>query len=142
MENTSNEQSGSGDKTVNEQTTCAQAEPQPQPERRILDVLGDAIRSGAEDARTAAEKTIPKVKSAATSALYWTAYGASYAAVFQWTFAKGILPESLNAGCRDGVKAAKEAAGRWADKLKERKATVTSPEQTGPSTEAVQSGAA
>ncbi len=117
---------------------------EPQPERPVFDALRDAIRRGAEDARTAAEKTVPKVKSAAADAVYWTAYGASYAAVFQWAFVKGLAPESLKSGCRDGVKAAEEAAQRWTYKLRQRKekATDASPDPTGPSPEAVQPGAA
>jgi len=117
---------------------------EPQPGRPVFDALHDALRRGAEDARTAAEMTIPKVKSAAADAVYWTAYGASYAAVFQWTFVKGLAPESLKSGCRDGVKAAEEAARRWTDKLRQRKekATDASPDPTGPSPEAVQPGAA
>src|SRR5438128_12208455 len=72
MENPPNPQSehSNGDRTANE-TAGAQANPQPQPERRVLDALRDGLRKGAEDARTAAEKTIPKVKSAAAGALYW-----------------------------------------------------------------------
>ena len=72
MENPSNPQSEHchGDNAA-DATASAQAKPQPQPERRAFDSLRDAIRKGAEDARTAAEKTIPKVKSAAAGALYW-----------------------------------------------------------------------
>ena len=84
------------------------------------------------------------MKSAAADAVYWTAYGVSFAAVFQWTFAKGLAPESLKSGLRDGVKAAEEAAQKWTDKLRQRKekATDAAPGQTGPSTESVQPGAA
>ena len=123
-------------------TTGAQAEPQPQHERRVFEDFRDAIRKGAEDARTAAEKTIPKVKSAAADAVYWTAYGVSFAAVFQWTLAKGLAPESLKSGFRDGVKAAEEAARWWTDKLRQPKgkATDATPDQAGPSTGAVQPG--
>src|SRR5439155_2140822 len=121
-------------------TTGAHAEPQPQHERRVFDDLRDAIRRGAEDARTAAEKTIPKVKSAAAEAVYWTAYGVSFAAVFQWTLAKGLAPESLKYGLRDGVKGGWEAAEKWIEKLSQRKekAISTRPDQTRPATEAVQ----
>src|SRR5216683_6222142 len=128
MDNTANpqyEQSDGG--RVADATTSAQAKPQPQHERRVFDDLRDAIRRGAEDARTAAEKTIPKVKSAAAEAVYWTAYGVSFTAVFQWTLAKGLAPESLKSGFRDGVKAAEETARKWTDKLRQRKEKATDP---------------
>jgi hypothetical protein len=63
---------------------------------------------------------------------------------FQWTLAKGLTPESLKSGFRDGVKAAEDAARRWTDKLRQRKeqATDATRGQAGPSAEAVQPGAA
>jgi len=147
MENTSNEQSGPGDNShVTEPATSAQAEPQPQsqPERRVLDALREAVRTGAKDAKTAAERAVPKVKSAAADAAYWTAYGTSYAAVFPWTLAKGLVPESLKSGGRDGVKAAKAAAGEWTQSLRQRRveASATPADHTGPSTATAQPGAA
>ena len=141
MENPAPPQSERNDSDcVTDETTGAQGKPQPQPERRVFDALREAIRRGAEDARTAAEKTIPKVKSAAADAVYWTAYGVSFAAVFQWTLAKGLAPESLKSGFRDGVKGAEEAAQRWTDKLRQRKekATDATPCQARPSGEASQ----
>ena len=145
MDNTANPECehSDGDRVAGV-TTSAPAEPQPQHERRVFEDFRDAIRKGAEDARTAAEKTIPKVKSAAADAVYWTAYGVSFAAVFQWTLAKGLAPESLKSGFRDGVKAAEEAAQRWTDKLRQRKeqATNATPDQAGRSAEAAQPGAA
>ena len=147
MENIPNEQDGPGDQDkVREQTTSGQAEPPPltQPERRILDALREAICAGAQDAKTAAEKTIPKVKSTAADAAYWTAYGASYAAVFQWTFAKGFLPESLKSGCRDGVKAAKAAAEAWTEGRRHRRADAAAvpADHEDPSTSTAQPGTA
>ena len=144
MENPPNPQSDHSDSDqVTEETASAQAKPQPQPERPVFDALRHAIRRGAEDARIAAEKAIPKVKSAAAEAVYWTAYGVSFTAVFQWTLAKGLAPESLKSGFCDGVKAAEEAAQRWTDKLRQRKeqAPNATPAQAGPSAEAVQPGA-
>jgi len=145
MENPSNPESehSHGDRAA-DASTSAEAGPQPQSERRVFDALRDAILKGAEDAKTAAEKAVPKVKSAATSAVYWTAYGVSYAAVFQWTFAKGITSESLKWGLRDGVKGGMQAAEKWIEKLKQRKAKSTSdtPELIGPSSEAGQPGTA
>ena len=139
MDNTANPQSKHGDSDqVTGGTASAQARPQPQPETSLLGALGAGIRQGAEDAITAAEKTIPKVKSAAIGAVYWTAYGVTFTAVFQWSLAKGLAPESLKSGCRNGVKAGREAAERWIEKLKQRKekAPAASSERTGPSTEA------
>jgi hypothetical protein len=143
MENHANPQSQPSD-SVADETTDRQAKPQPQQDRHAFDALRDAIRKGAEDARTAAEKSIPKVKSAAASVLYWTAYGASFAAVFQWTFAKGIAPESLKCGLRDGVKGGMDAAEKWIEKLKQRKenANGATQDQAGPSTDAIQPGLA
>jgi len=140
MENTANPQSeqNNGDRVTGE-ATGEQA--QPQPARRAFESFRGAIRKGAEDARAAAEKTIPKVKSAAAGAVYWTAYGAAFAAVFQWTLAKGLTPESLKSGLRDGVKGGTEAAENWFEKLKQRKEKA-SEQQPGPSTEAPQPGAA
>src|SRR5207237_8727710 len=107
--------------SVADETTSAQARPQPQPETSLLGALGAGIRQGAEDAITAAEKTIPKVKSAAEGAVYWTAYGVSFAAVFQWTLAKGLAPESLKSGVRDGVAGGRKAAEKWINRLRRRK---------------------
>src|SRR5213075_956088 len=124
MENTANPQSeqNNGDRVTGE-ATGEQA--QPQPARRAFESFRGALRKGAEDARAAAEKSIPKVKSAAAGALYWTAYGASFAAVFQWTFAKGITPESLKCGLRAGVKGGMHAAEEWIEKLKRHKENAT-----------------
>ena len=125
-------------------TPNAEANPQPQAERRVFDAFREALRRGAEDARTAAEKAVPKVKSAAADAVYWTAYGVSFATVFQWTFAKGLAPESLKAGFRDGVKAASDAAERWTEKLTRRNEQTTdaTANAADPSAGAVQPGAA
>jgi len=145
MENPGNPQSQHSDSDrVADATAGVQAEPQPQHERRVFEDLRDAIRRVAEDPRAAAEKTIPKVKSAAADEVYWTAYGVSFAAVFQWTLAKGLAPESLKSGFRDGVKAAEEAAQRWTDKLRQRKekAAAATPAPADPSTDAVQPGPA
>src|SRR5205814_9209359 len=87
MDNTANPQSEHGDSDqVTGAMASAQAKRQPQPERPVFDAIRHAMRKGAEDARTAAEKAIPKVKSTAADAVYWTAYGVSFAVVFQWTF--------------------------------------------------------
>jgi len=145
MENTGNPQSQQNDSDrVADETTSGQPKSQPQHERPVFDAFRDAIRKAAEDARTAAEKTIPKVKSAAADAVYWSAYGVSFAAVFQWTVAKGLAPESLKSGYRDGVKGGREAAEKWIEKLRQRKekAATATPAPADPSTDAVQPGPA
>jgi len=143
MDNTANQPSEHSDRTTGE-TASTQGDPQSQPETRVLGALSSGIRQGAEDARIAAENALPKVKSAAAGAVYWTAYGVSFAAVFQRSLAKGLAPESLKSGVRDGVKAAEAAAQKWIEKLSQRKekATDATPDQAGPSADAVQPGAA
>ena len=85
MENPADSQSQHSDNDrVADETASEQAKSQPQSEWRLLDALRDGIRRGAEDARTAAVEAIPKVKSAAAHAVYWAAYGASFAADLQW----------------------------------------------------------
>ncbi len=142
MDNTANPQSERSD--AKEEPAGAQAKSQPRSEGGLLGALGNAIQKGAEDARSAAENAIPKVKSAAKGAVYWTAYGVSFAAVFQWTLAKGLAPECLKSGLRDGVIGGREAAETWIEKLRQRKenAADPAPGQAGPSAEAVQPGAA
>jgi hypothetical protein len=143
MENSANPQSDPSDNShAKEETSTGQAKPQPQ--WGAFDSLLDAIHKGAEDARTAAEKAVPKVKSAAAGAVYWTAYGVSFATVFQWTLAKGLTPESLRSGFHEGVRCGAKAAEKWIEKLKRGKeqATGATPDPTSPSPEAAQPGPA
>src|SRR5437867_1696271 len=143
MENPTNPQSEHSDgQSAADETTGAQADPHPQSERPVFHSFRDAIRKGAEDARTAAEKTIPKVKSAAAGAVYWTAYGVSFAAVFHWSLAKGLAPECLKSGLRDGVTGGREAAEKWIQKLRQRKekANDAAGDEAVASAEAVQPG--
>jgi hypothetical protein len=77
---------------------------------RPIDTIINAMRTGAEDARRAAEEAIPKLKYAASRASYWAAYGASFAAAFEWTLA--------SVGGREGIRAGKEAAQRWLERVK------------------------
>ena len=135
MDNTTNHHSEYADNPP-EETASSQAKPEP--ESSVLSALGAAIRRGAEDAKNATQEAAPKIKSAATDTAYWTAYGVSFAAVFQWTLAKNLIPECLKSGCHDGVKAGREAAEKWIEKLKQRKqkTPVASSDQTGPSSEA------
>jgi len=130
MDNTTNQHSEHADNPPEE---TAGAQGKPEPESSVLGALGAGIRRGAEDAKTAAQKAAPKIKSAAADTVYWTAYGVSFAAVFQWTLAKNLVPESLKSGCRDGVRAGREIAEKWIERLKQRKEkTPAAPsDQTG-----------
>ncbi len=117
MENTANsEQQPNETNRPGEEATGARAEAPPRASKNGLDSIFCAMRQAAEDARGAAEGAMPKLKSAASDAVYWMAYGVSYAAVFQWTVAKHMAPESLKTGGRDGVKAGREAAQAWVEK--------------------------
>ena len=44
------------------------------------------------------------------TAAYWTAYGSSFTAVFEWAL--------MRAGAVEGVKAGKEAAQQWLERVK------------------------
>jgi len=116
MDNSANPQieHSEGNRAADE-TAGAQA--QPQLDRSFL----SGLRKGTEDARSAAAKAVPKVKSAADGAVYWTAYGVSFAAVFQWELAKGLTPENLKSGVRDGVAGGRKAAEKWINRLRQRK---------------------
>ncbi len=142
MDDTANPQSEHGDLTG--EAASARAKSQPQSASSLLDALGNGVRNGTEDARTAAEYAIPKVKSAAAGAVYWTAYGVSFAAVFHWALAKGLTPECLKSGVRDGVKAGEDVAQKWIEKLRQRKgkAPDVARDQAVPSADACQPGAA
>jgi hypothetical protein len=144
MDNSANQQNShtEGGARPADETTSEHGKP-PQLEGCVLASLCSAMRKGAEEARTAAEKAVPKLKSAAADVVFWAAYGVSFAAVFQWTLARNLAPQSMKAGCRNGAKAGREAAERLAEKLRHCKdqATATSPDQTGPGAEAIQPGA-
>jgi hypothetical protein len=89
---------------------------------RFFDNLLSAMRKGAEDAKIAAERALPKVKAAAAQADYWAEYGISFATSFTATLAGEITPEPLKNGWRTGVRAGKEAALRWATEMRQGKA--------------------
>ena len=130
MDNTTNQHSEHADNPPEE---TAGAQGKPEPESSVLGALGAGMRRGAEDAKNAAQKAAPKVRSAAADTVYWTAYGVSFSAVFQWTLAKDLVPDSLKSGCRDGVNAGREAAEKWIEKLRQRKekAPAAPSDQTG-----------
>src|SRR5262249_40427775 len=121
MDSTSNQSDG-------QNSPNSEANPQ-RPFERVI----SAVRTGADDARKAAEQAMPKIKAAASSAAYWAAYGASFATVFEWTL--------LELGCRDGIKAGKAAAEKWFDSIKgTRPAPAESP--VAPMSERPEPGAA
>lgn len=106
--------------------------------RRFFDDLSSSIRKGAEDARKVAEDAIPKVKTAAKDAAYWTAYGVSFAAMFEWTLLKHFTPECVKAGCRDGVRSGQQRADAWVNEMRQRQQsspTTPPPVQPSPNTE-------
>ena len=109
-----------------------------------MDSVYSAIRKGANDARDAAEKALPKMKSAAADAGYWMSYGVAFAAVFQWTLAKHLAPECLKSGYRDGLKAGKEKAETWIGERKRRSEEAPIPPiaQAGLSVQEAPQGAA
>ena len=105
----------------------------------LFESIRSAILQGAEDARRAAEEAIPKVKAAASAATYLTVYGLAYAAVFHWTVAMQLTPDSVKEGCRDGANAGRDAAQELMRNLKRRQAEATStPPPAGPVGEAAQ----
>src|ERR1041384_2787488 len=137
MDNTTNPQNehNASDRPAQDGSSAQAKE---QSGKRIFDSIGSAMRRGAEEASSAAGKAIPKLKSAAADAIYWAAFGVSFAAVFQWTVARKVTPEFVKSGCRDGVKAGRAAAEDWVDALRQRKEKANAPSpgnNAGPSTE-------
>ena len=77
---------------------------------------------------------MPRLKMAAADAAYWTAYGVVFAGVFQWTLVKTFTPEVVKKGCRDGVKAGRDAAEKWVKQMSQRKEPLTPPLLAAPAT--------
>lgn len=127
MENSTN------DANMENGTQSAQS---PNTSNRALDSVMTAVRTGADDARKAAEEAIPKIKSAAWKATYWTAYSVSFAAAFQWAL--------VRAGGSEGLKAGREAAEGWFERIRQRNAAQSAsyPALIGPATPDSQTGAA
>ena len=110
----------------------------------VFDRLSSAVNDGANQARAAAEKAIPKVKAVVSGASYWLGYGVSFASVFSYTVAKDLAPESLKTGCKDGAEAGRKTASDLSAKLHAQSGATeaSAPPDTDPSGPAVQSGAA
>ena len=145
METNHNQQNqdNHGDRPT-EQTADAQTHAQGPAGRCALDSVYSAIRKGANDAKDAAEKALPKITSAASDAGYWMSYGIAFAVVFQWTVAKHLTPGCLKSGYRDGLKAGKEKAETWIAERKRRSEEAPTPPiaQAGSSIEEAPQGAA
>lgn len=120
------------------------ANPGPQPGRSPLDSLCSAVNEGAQQAKAAAEKAIPKVKAAVSDAAYWLGYGVSFATVFSYTVVRELAPEVLKAGCHDGAQAGHKAAEDLASQIKTPHAATdtTSAPGSEPSSPAAQPGMA
>jgi hypothetical protein len=110
MNETSNPNPGSGDQ-ANQSSHSSSG-------RGPFDSLRDALNEGAQQAKAAAEKAVPKIKAAVSDATYWAGYGVSFAAVFSYTVATELAPDVLKAGGRDGAAAGKKAAEDFATRCK------------------------
>lgn len=86
--------------------------------RCVFEPLRSAFGEGAHRAQAAAEKTIPKVIAAASSATYWLGFGVSFASIFSYTILTELTPEVLKAGCRDGAQAGRKKAENLASKAR------------------------
>ena len=106
-----------------------------------LEPLCSAFNEGAHRAQAAAEKAIPKVMAAVTSATYWLGFGVSFASVFSYTLAKELAPEILKAGCREGARAGRKKAQDLASRT-HRAAPAAPPVEATPSDSAPQPGPA
>src|SRR5262245_14260408 len=109
--------------------------------RCVFEPFRSAFSDGAHRAQAAAEKALPKVKAAVTSATYWFGFGVSFASVFSYTLAKGLAPEALKAGCVEGARAGRKAADDLASKA-HRAAPTPGPAEAPPSDSAPQPGPA
>ncbi len=110
----------------------------------VFDSLCDAADRGAKQARKAAEEAIPKVKAAASGAAYWFSFGVAYAVVFSAVAVKELAPAVFVSGGRDGAKAGRASAEKFAARFQSGKAE-SSPAATpeaGPTSPQPESGAA
>ena len=142
MNNSSNQDSATPQNEANEapkDTANSQASPPAGPSP--LDPFLTAVNEGAQRAKAAAEKAIPKVRAAVCGATYWLGYGVSFATVFSYTVVKELAPEPLKAGCRAGAAAGQEKAATLAAKLSGQGTNPSTnpspgPEPSGPATQA------
>jgi hypothetical protein len=114
----------------------------PQPGHSVLESLCSAVNEGAQQAKAAAEKAIPKIKAAASEATYWMGFGASFATVFSYTVARELAPQVLKAGVRDGAQAGAKSGEEWASKVGRKRNAAEAPSGSAPSDPATQPGLA
>jgi len=106
----------------------------------VFESVRRAAKEGAQEARAAAEKALPKVKAALSDATYWAAYGVSFATVFSYTVVTELAPECLKAGGRDGAQAGRRAAEEFASNRKQKPTGTGATSSLDPAGPAVQSG--
>jgi hypothetical protein len=94
-----------------------------QARNRPLDSLLDSLRRGAQEARRAADRALPRVKTAAAEADYWG--GLAFAASFAAALVAEVTPEAAKRGCREGSQAGKQAARNWTREAKDATSTDT-----------------
>jgi hypothetical protein len=77
----------------------------------VLEDIAGSVRRGAADARVAAENTIPYVRSAVGTGVYWLCYGLSFGAVYTAELAMQVVPDDspIRRGFEDGARDAHEA---------------------------------
>lgn len=100
----------------------APASPTPAPSgcesgRCVFEPIRTSLSKGAQEARSAAERAVPKVKQAAADTAYWLGYGASFAATFCFIVAKELTPKVVAQGCREGAQAGRSSGERFAASL-------------------------
>lgn len=121
---------------MNETTEQGTGQPQPegQPQANVppftngqsasdpgaFESMYSALSKGAQQARSAAEKAVPKVKAAASDAAYWVGFGVSFATVFSCILIKELIPAVVITGCQDGARAGKAKAEDFTTSLKQR----------------------
>jgi hypothetical protein len=104
-----------------------------QPGNCVLEPLCSAFHEGAQQARAAAEKAVPKVKAVLSGVTYWLGYGASFAGVFSYTLARELAPEAFKTGCRAGAHSGQTTAEALATKFRHRDGTTTQTPPADPS---------
>lgn len=88
--------------------------------RDFTESVEDAFKTGAEDAKEAFEKAIPKAKEDIAKGVHDLAYAVSYAAIFGTELLKEITPENILDGLRDGSNAGRKAAEEVVRERKEK----------------------
>lgn len=88
--------------------------------RDFTKTVEDAFRSGAEDAKKAFEKAIPKAKDDISKGVHDVAYAVSYAAIFGTELLKEFTPDNILDGLREGSNAGRRAAEEIVRERKEK----------------------